>query len=334
MNEPAVSVLLPAYNASLYLPEALASLCAQEFENWELVAVDDGSSDDTAALLRNAAATDQRIRPLFLPHQGLVPALNSGLAACQAPLVARMDADDRMHPARLRLQVEYMQAHPETDLVGALVECFPREQIHEGLALYQEWQNSLLTHAAIVRDLFVESPFVHPSVTFRREQVCRLGGYQDNGWAEDYDLWLRLWQDGARFAKVPVVLHYWRDREERMTRACEAYSLHNFRRLKIHYLQRGFLRDQVCIWGAGRGGKVWGAELEAAGIAIRYYVDIDPKKIGHVRRGRPVIAPADLPEPGGDPMLVAVGFKGARELIRAELDSRGFVEGRDYRCVA
>lgn len=336
METPAVSVLMPAYNAAPYLEEALASVQKQDLEDWELIAVDDGSTDDTAALLRAAAGADARVRALLLPHQGLVAALNAGLSACRGALVARMDSDDRMHPSRLSRQVAFLAEHPEVDLVGCLVECFPREQIQEGLERYQEWLNSLVTHEEIVRDLFVESPFAHPSVLFRKECAARLGGYRDCGWAEDYDLWLRLWHAGARFAKVPEVLQYWRDRPERLTRTAEEYSLRNFRRLKIHHLRQGFLREPgpVLVWGAGRGGKAWGACLEEAGIAIAGFIDIDPKKIGRTRRGRPVIAPDDLPPAGQAPVLVTVGVKGARELIRAALDDRGYQELRDYVCVA
>ncbi|MBI3947513.1 MAG: glycosyltransferase [Armatimonadetes bacterium] len=336
MGDPAVSVLMPAYNAARYVAEAVASVRAQDLGDWELVAVDDGSADGTRALLEEAAATDDRIRVLPLPHRGLVEALNAGLAACRAPLVARMDADDRMRPARLRRQVEYLDSHPEVGLVGSLIECFPAGEIQEGLQRYQEWLNSLVAHEDIARDLFVESPFAHPSVMLRGEVARAVGGYQDRGWAEDYDLWLRLFLANTRFAKVPEVLHFWRDRPDRLTRTADEYSLRNFRRLKIHYLRQGFLagRGPVLIWGAGRGGKAWAASLEEAGVAIAGHVDIDPKKIGRTRRGRPVIAPADLPPPGTHPVLVTVGVKGARELIRCDLDGRGHVELRDYVCVA
>lgn len=336
MPHPAVSVLMPAYNAAATVAEAVASVRAQEWSDWELVAVDDGSTDDTAALLHAAAAADPRVRPLPCPHRGLVASLNAGLAACRAPLVARLDADDRMDPRRLRLQVEYLCRHPEVGLVGSQIECFPRAQIQEGLQRYQEWLNSLITHEQIARDLWVESPFAHPSVTFRAEIVRALGGYQEHGWAEDYDLWIRLYLAGVRFAKVPEVLLYWRDRPERLTRTGKAYSLRNFRRLKIHYLRQSFLRgrERVIVWGAGRGGRAWGASLEEAQVEIAAFVDIDPKKIGHTRRGRPVIAADTLPAPGTNPLLVTVGVKGARGLIRASLDARGWVERQDYVCVA
>ena len=166
--------------------------------------------------------------------------------------------------------------------------------------------------------------------------MLRLGGYRDEGWAEDYDLWLRLAAAGARFAKVPEVLLDWRDGPDRLTRTGEAYSFRNFRRLKIHALRAGFLRgrETVIVWGAGRGGKAWAASLEAAGVAIEAFVDIDPKKIGRTRRGRPVVAPAPQPAARPIPLLVTLRGKGAPARIRAPLDCRGYRERTDYLCVA
>src|SRR3990172_3586333 len=105
--------------------------------------------------------------------------------------------------------------------------------------LYLDWLNSLVSDADIRREIFVESPLAHPSVVFLRRWVEQVGGYQDHGWPEDYDLWLRLYLAGANFAKVPEVLLYWRESPERLTRRDGRYALENFLRAKAHYLKRG-----------------------------------------------------------------------------------------------
>ena len=101
------------------------------------------------------------------------------------------------------------------------------------MAAYEAWQNGLTDHDSILRDLYVESPFAHPSVVYRREPVERAGGYRALGWPEDYDLWLRLAAAGARFARLPEVLLYWRDRPERFTRTDPACTLEAFRACRI-----------------------------------------------------------------------------------------------------
>jgi glycosyltransferase involved in cell wall biosynthesis len=339
-SKPKVSVLMPCYNAATTLEEALDSLSVQSLEDYELVAVDDGSSDGTLEILQQRANDDARICVLAQPHQGIITALNAGLKTCRAEIVARMDADDRAHPQRLEKQFAYLQVHPEIALVGCRVAGFPPEQVRQGFNIYLEWQNALLSDDDIRREMFVESPLAHPSVMFRREWVQRLGGYQDNGWAEDYDLWLRLYLAGARFAKLPEVLLEWREAPERLTRRDGRYSLENFLRLKACYLSRGPLagRDAVIIWGAGMLGRRLSKHLLRLGVPLVAFVDIDPRKIGRLRRGLPILPPGELPvwwqRYGNPAVLAAVGARGARALIRARLEALNFTEGRDWWGVA
>ncbi len=331
---------MPCYNAAATLPMAMQSILQQRLADFEVVAVDDGSQDGTLALLRAFAARDRRVRPLALPHQGLVPALQAGLQACRAPLIARMDADDWSHPARLQAQVEYLRNHPELAVVGCLVRGFPQGQVREGFRIYIEWINSLITPQDIARQIFVESPLVHPSVLMRRQWLERVGGYQEHGWAEDYDLWLRLHLAGGAMAKVPRVLLKWREHPTRLTRSDPRYSLENFLRAKAHYLARGPLqdRDAVLIWGAGMMGRRLSKHLLREGVPLRAFVDVDPAKIGRTRRGLPILAPQELPawwaSKERPAVLAAVGARGARALIRQELQSMGLVEGRDWWAAA
>src|SRR5512145_1176450 len=140
---PLVSILMPLRNEERFLPAALASLQRQTFSAWELLAVDDGSNDGTAVILAAAAATDPRIRVLQNPARGLVPALNHGLAACRAALVARMDGDDISHPERLATQVALLTTKKEIGLVACSFRHFPRQELRSGMLGYEEWQNSL-----------------------------------------------------------------------------------------------------------------------------------------------------------------------------------------------
>jgi len=337
---PKVSVLLPCYNAAETLDEALDSLAGQSLQEYELVAVDDGSSDRTLEVLCRRAGDDPRLLVLARPHAGIIPALNAGLAACRGEFIARMDADDRAHPERLEKQLAYLLDHPEVAVLGCRVAGFPPEQVRQGFRAYLEWQNALLSDEDIRREIFVESPLAHPSAMFRRESVEGVGGYQENGWAEDYDLWLRLYLAGARFAKLPEILLEWRERPERLTRRDGRYSLENFLRAKAFYLARGPLsdRDAVIIWGAGMVGRRLSKHLLRHAIPLVAFIDIDPGKIGRLRRGLPVLPPEELPawwERYQNPVvLAAVGARGARALIRGRLNAMGLSEGRDWWGVA
>jgi len=331
---PAVSILMPVRNEDRFLPAALRSLTAQTLTDWELVAVDDGSSDDTPRILAEAAGADPRIRVLQC-GRGLVPALNQGLAECRAPLVARMDGDDIAHPARLAGQVAYLAANAEVGLLACSFRHFPRHHIGMGMAGYERWQNRLLTHDAIVSDLFVESPFVHPSVMFRRSAVEGVGGYRDLGWPEDYDLWLRLAAAQVGFARLPETLFFWRERPERTTRTNPCYAPEAFRLCKLHHLMNGFLKGEgeVILAGAGLEGRAWYRILREVGIGVHAWVDVDPRKIGRQLHGAPVFATDQLTA-NGVKMLMTVGARGAREVVRRSSAQAGFVEGKDSICVA
>lgn len=334
MSVPPLSILLPVRNEAEYLPQALASIERQTFHDWELVAVDDGSTDATPRQLAAAARRDRRIRIVDPPERGLVQALNAGLSACRAPLVARMDGDDISHPRRLELQLACLRAHPEIGLVASAFRHFPRTGLKVGMRAYEVWQNSLTTHETVMCDLFVESPFVHPSVMFRKDLVTAVGGYREMGWAEDYDLWLRLAAAGVRFARLPQPLFFWRERPERATRTMAEYTAGAFRACKVHHLRRGFLDGtrEVMLAGAGKEGRAWRLALEGEGIGVSRWVDVDPRKVGRQLHGAPVI-PADGVSPAMGKLLVTVGTRGAREELRRWAMARGFREGEDFICV-
>jgi glycosyltransferase involved in cell wall biosynthesis len=333
---PLVSVLLPVFNAASTLDETLRSLFAQTLAEFEIVAVDDGSDDGSAELLRRWSARDARLRVKSGPHSGIVDALNSGLELCRGSLVARMDADDTVHTQRLAKQAQMFDGHPELSVVGSLVETVPRDEVAEGLLIYERWLNSLVDHRDISREMFIESPIAHPSAMVRRDEILQLGGYRDCGWPEDYDLWLRYHLRGSRFAKVNEVLLYWREHPGRLTRTDRRYSVENFLKVKSHFLVAGPLadRDAVFLWGAGKTGRRLSKHLIRGGCIPTAVVDIDPKKIGSVLRGRPIVAPDELPQWWARfrrPFLVvAVASRGARALIRRSLATQGLTEGTDF----
>ena len=322
-----ISILLPARDASATLPDALRGVLRQQgAPPFEVVCVDDASVDSTPALLAAAARADPRVRVVRGEGRGLVPALNLGLSRCRGELIARMDADDLVQPDRLRLQAEALARDASLGAVGSLVRCFPAP-LSPGLARLEDWLNATVTAEECRNGRFVEAPLVHPSATFRREALA--GGWEDHGWAEDWDLLLRLCEQGWQLAKVPSVLLHWRDSPGRLTRTGTAYREESMFRLRAHYLAQGPLRGRAFdLWGAGPTGKRLARELEAHGLRPRAFYDVDARK--RLARGRPVFSEQDLPAPGEALMLCAVGAAGAREEIRSLLEARGYREGSDF----
>jgi glycosyltransferase involved in cell wall biosynthesis len=331
-----VAVLMPARNAVATVRAAASTILRQTLRDLVLIAVDDGSTDGTGELLRRMAERDPRLRVIHAAGEGIAHSLNRALAACDAPIVARMDADDLAHPLRLALQLGAFAADPALVAVGSQVKLFPRRALRPGMVRYVEWLNGLTTRVLVERDLFVESPLVHPASMIRRDALERAGGWRDGPFPEDYDLWLRLAEAGGALSNVPRVLLAWRESPGRLTRTDGRYALERHRELKAAALARTWLagRREVAVWGAGETGKAMADALAAERIRVSLFVEVDLKKIGRTVRGAPVIGYDQLERARGLPLLVAVGAPGARELIREELRRARWEEVREFRCVA
>ena len=153
---PAVSVLVPYRDSAATIEEALESVLAQRGVALEILAVDDGSSDDGPARVARMASRDRRVVPLEARGVGIAPALTEALSRARAPLVARMDSDDVSLPDRLARQLEALAAEPGLAAVGTRVEGFPDAALGDGLRRYIAWQNAIVTAAEHAREIFVE----------------------------------------------------------------------------------------------------------------------------------------------------------------------------------
>jgi glycosyltransferase involved in cell wall biosynthesis len=333
---PTISVLLPARNAAGTLEEALGSLAAQTFEDWEAIVVDDASVDGTTDILEEWARRDRRFRLLRnLEHEGIVSSLNRAAGEARAPVLARMDADDISLPERFERQLGELRGTGAA-LVGCRVRYFPDDLVQGGARRYEEWLNSILSAGDHARDVFIECPVAHPTMMLRAEAFRAAGGYQDHGWPEDYDLCLRLWSAGLPIAKVPEVLFLWREHPQRASRTHPEYGLDAFYRCKAHFLRNTHLREKpALVFAAGPVGKAMARALLEEGVTLQAFVDLDPRKIGQQIYGLPVLSqPEGFSLRGKAFGLAAVGQPAGREVLRAELKAAGWIDGEDFCCVA
>ncbi len=323
-----LSVLLPYRDAAKTIARAAESVLAESVVD-ELVAIDDGSRDDGFSVLKNMHHA--RIVLVRTEGVGVAHALHVGLARARGELIARMDADDVSLPSRIASQVALLRRDRNVAVAGCLVETFSDEGlVSEGMRAYVAWQNSIVTPVDHARAIFVESPLCHPATTMRRDALEAVGGFRDAPWAEDWDLWMRLDRAGHRFAKVPRVMFRWRQDRASVTRRDVRCSIERMRDGRATYLATRLktISKPIDMWGAGPTGKRLARALEAHGLRASRFVDVDPRKIGRVRRGVPVVAQDEARR--DHTIVVAVGARGARELVRAHLTARGFVEGTDF----
>ncbi|MDX2170287.1 MAG: glycosyltransferase [Deltaproteobacteria bacterium] len=333
MSTPPVSVVLPFRDAAATLGAALDSLRSQTLADFECLLVDDGSRDASPALAAACAAADPRFR-VIEAGGGLVDALNRGIAAARAPLVARMDADDLAHRERLARQCERLARDASLSAVGCLVECFPVDAAGAGMRRYVEWLNGVVSCEAIRDAIFVESPIAHPSAVLRRTALDAVGGYRHGDGPEDYDLWLRLVLDGHRLAKVPEMLLSWRDSPGRLSRVDRRYERRRFLATKLAHFPRAVPpTTRLQIWGAGPTGRAWARGLRQHGYTIGCFIDIAPQRWGRRLAGVPVEQPR-APDRRDGFVLIAVGTPGARAWIEAWLAQHDLRPWRDYLAVA
>jgi len=332
---PAISILLPAFDAGATLDPCLRSLVRQTEPDWECVLVDDGSRDDTLARARAWARCEPRLVVVAMPHRGIVAALETGLARCRGDLVARMDADDVMHRDRLRAQRALLAARSDLAGVGCGVRLFPRDGIRDGRRAYERWLNALTSPEAIRAEAYVECPLAHPALTIRRPVLTALG-YRDRGWPEDYDLVLRLLARGAALASVPRRLLCWRDDPRRLSRRDPRYGLDRFTACKAEFLAAGLLAgtDRYVLWGYGGTGRALRRALAVHDKRPSHVVELHPGRVGNVIHGAPVVQPDVLTPETHRPVVVSVAGVAARTQIRAALAARGYRELRDFVCAA
>jgi glycosyltransferase involved in cell wall biosynthesis len=259
---PEISVLLPVRNAGPYLGRSLASLTRQTFRDFEIVAVNDGSTDGSGERLEEYAAREPRLRVIHTRALGLPSALNTALHHASGSWLARHDADDLSHPTRFAKQRDLLRHEHRVSVVGTRIRLFPHSWVGTGMRRWAAWHNSLLTHEQMANEILIDSTLVHGTAMFRRSAIEKVAGYRDEPWAEDVDLWLRLLEFG-RFAKISETLYSWRQHPSSATRRDPRYGRDRLLVLKREALQRILppTREMTLV-GVGKSLETWRVLLE------------------------------------------------------------------------
>jgi glycosyltransferase involved in cell wall biosynthesis len=245
-TSPAVSVLMPVYNGGRFLAPALDSVLAQTFSDFEVIAIDDGSSDGSTEVLRRYAARDPRVRVVSQENEGIVASLNRALALARAPLVARMDADDISRPDRFAKQLAYLQHNVDVAAVSSAIDVIDESDGYLRTDVFPSLPE------AVASELMFRSCVCHPAVMARTEVLRALGGYRAIvQYAEDYDLWLRI-AERASIANLPDVLLAYREHPIRIsTRNIVAQELAALAARGAARLRRSGKPDPLALFDAG-----------------------------------------------------------------------------------
>lgn len=328
--EAPLSILLPFRNAGPTLDAAIASIASQTFPDWELLLIDNASSDDGLGLAQRRSLSDAQIRLVNEPRIGISHALNTGLDHARGKYIVRMDADDIAHPERLAKQLAHMEAHPEIGVLGTRTTFSTTVQKSSGMRWFVDWQNAILSPHEHYVKRFVDAPLAHPTVMFRRALIEQHGGYSIDPLPEDHELWLRWMDAGVRFAKLPEELLTWNDHADRLSRTHANYSVDAFFNTKAKWLAKWMKRKlndrPVIIAGTSGLCRDRARLLEAEGVRIHAFTDVKPREVP----GYAFVPHDELP-PSGEAFVVSfISQRGTGDRIATFLGSRGQVEGTDF----
>jgi glycosyltransferase involved in cell wall biosynthesis len=233
---PAISVIMPAYNAEKFIGEAIQSVLDQSFPDFEFIIINDGSTDATPFIVRSF--NDARIRLINQENRGIAEALNLGLAAARADMIARFDADDICYPWRLEVQYAFLKLNPGYILAGGAADYI--DQVNQHVFT---WTPDAMSNTEIMKVYKQVCPFIHSGVMFRKDAVIAAGGYNPHAHSfEDHFLWVKLLNKGWRAANLPTPLIQVRLNPDSVT-IDEKWRGRKFRKLKYHSLKKGKITE-------------------------------------------------------------------------------------------
>ncbi|TAN58438.1 glycosyltransferase [Patescibacteria group bacterium] len=260
-QSPKLSVILPVHNAGSFLIEAIESILHQTFTDFELIIINDGSTDDSGNII--GEFQDPRIKAITQENKGLRATLNIGLAAASGAYIARMDQDDISLPDRFEKQVAFLDAHPDYVLVGATYGYIDEQSNITGSF------PALLDDEDIKRELFTKSPFGHGTIMARTESL-KGGGYTYSNEAvhmEDYELWIRFSVAG-KYANLPEILYLWRRSSTNTTSKHGRLQLHKGYELQIKTFNHFDLPSLVQWLGWKNARKYRNTSIEIGGKRV------------------------------------------------------------------
>ncbi len=321
-TDPLVSIIMAVKDTEPYLRDCLDSIVEQSYFNWELIAVNDHSTDRSLDILNDYASKDSRIRVFNSEGQKLIPALQTGVKHCRGPLINRMDSDDKMPDYKLKKLVKEWQKHGKGYVIAGGTEHFVDEgKVGDGFVRYEQWLNGVAKHGLHAEEIYQECVIPSHSWIIHKDDFDRVGAFDPMVYPEDYDLCFRFYKAGIKIIGINIVLHYWRDRSDRISRTWDCYKDNRYFELKLRYfyeLDRDNKRPLV-LWGAGRNGKDMAKLLKIREAHFHWVCD-NPKKIGKEIYGIVMEGYKHIPDLSNPQIMIVVSSPKSKKIIRNQLN--------------
>jgi glycosyltransferase involved in cell wall biosynthesis len=300
-----VSILMPVYNESAYIEACLESILLQSYQNWELIAVDDFSTDDSYSKLQHYSKKDHRIKIFRSKSKGIIPALSLAFDIAKGTYITRMDGDDLMPHDKLETLVKTLAEAGKKSIATGFVRYFSESlELAEGFINYQEWLNKLCSHQNHFDEIYKECVVASPAWMAYKSDFELFNGFQGLQYPEDYDLVFKWYENNFKIISVEKVVHQWRDHEARSSRNDPNYMDQLFLDLKVPYFNRLDLDSSktLYLWGAGKKGKQIASSLLHHDVPFQW-VSGNKNKIGHCIYGKQIRNQELLSEPNKQVIL-------------------------------
>jgi len=331
-KNPHISIVMAVKDTEPYLHDCIDSIIAQTYTDWELIAVNDHSSDRTPEILQAYAQKDPRIRVFDSEGYKLIPTLQHAYKYCRGTLINRMDSDDKMPDYKLQVLLNEWKKHGEGTVIAGGTEHFVDEgQVGDGFLRYEKWLNKVAKNSTHYQEIYQECVIPSHCWLIHKNDFDRAGAFDPVVYPEDYDLCFRFYREGFKVVGIDYVLHYWRDRSNRISRTWEEYKDNRYFKLKVKYfyeLDRDKKRPLV-LWGCGRNGKDMAKLLLEQGDSFEWVCD-NSKKIGKDIYGRVLKHYNSIPAFDNPQIMVVVASPVAKIAIKQQLNTWGKKIGSDY----
>ncbi|MEP5340638.1 MAG: glycosyltransferase family 2 protein [Algibacter sp.] len=282
MQNTLISILIPFKNTETFIDACITSILKQSYTNWELLIVDDGSTDSSHIIVDAYAKKDNRITLLKNSGNGIIDALRLSFKTSKGDLITRMDSDDVMTFNKLEVLASRLLNHGKQHVALGLVNYFSETGIKDGYRNYEIWLNGLTKTGNNYSEIYKECVIPSPCWMVYRDDLIACDGFNPNTYPEDYDLAFRFYKQGFKCIPCNEIIHNWRDYSSRTSRTDDHYAENHFIPLKLNYfLELDYNPNKtLVVWGAGNKGKNIAKYLIEKDIAFEWICD-NPNKIGH-----------------------------------------------------
>lgn len=268
---PKVSIIMPVKNVENYIEDCIHSIRSQSFPDWELIIVNDHSTDATLAFLNTFSSEDDRIQFHLNEGKGIIPALQLAFSLANADFITRFDGDDIMPDKRLALMVKALETSPAKTIVTGKVKYFSDQPISKGYLSYEAWLNDRIDQKDHWQWVYRECVIASPNWIMRRKELSAIGGFDGLTYPEDYDLVLRWNQHGFAVKALDEITLHWREHTARTSRNSEHYNQEYFFRLKVnHFVKHELGNCNLILWGTDTKAKLTAGILHELKIDFRW----------------------------------------------------------------